>query len=267
MIGFIGGGNMAEAIIKGIKDMASHHIKDIFVSEPSKQRRLYIESTYAVSTTDNNKELAAKADIIVIAVKPQIISALAEELASVDISNKTLVSIAAGVSISYLRQALKTANVIRVMPNTPALVLKGMSVIAAAEGVSPQTLEVVTNIFSSIGKTLILPEAQMDAVTAVSGSGPAFVAFFIQSMIAGGISLGLDAQTASVLALQTLAGTSELLCQRSPEDVIKMVSSPGGTTVAGLKVMQESDAAGLIANVLRAAATRSAELNIKITGQ
>ncbi|KWT85773.1 pyrroline-5-carboxylate reductase [Candidatus Magnetominusculus xianensis] len=264
MIGFIGGGNMAEALIKGIRGTAS---KDIYVSEPNEQRRLYLKTTYGVDTTGNNMELAASSDIIVIAVKPQVISALADEFSGTDLSKKTIVSIAAGVSISNLRQAFRTETVIRVMPNTPALVLKGMSVISAAEGISPETIDKIDAIFSSIGEILHLPEAHMDAVTAVSGSGPAFISFFVQGMIEGGIALGLDGQTASALAIQTLAGTSELLASHSPEAIIKMVSSPGGTTVAGLKVMQDRDAAGLIADVLRAAAIRSAELNIKLKGQ
>lgn len=262
MIGFIGGGNMAEALIKG---MASSRISDIFVSEPSEQRRLHLEKTYAVSTTEDNKALAAAANIIILAVKPQIISAIAEELRGIDLSKKTIVSIAAGVSISYLRHAFRTENVVRVMPNTPALVLKGMSVISSADEISPETMDKISGIFASIGKIHFLPERHMDAVTAVSGSGPAFISFFAEAMIKGGMALGLDEDTATLLTLQTLNGTSELLASRSPEALIKMVSSPGGTTVAGLKVMQDRDAAGLIADVLRAAASRSAELNIKIS--
>ncbi len=250
---------MAEALIKGMA------LRNIYVSEPSEQRRGYISATYVVNTTDDNKELAVKSDIIILAVKPQIVSGIAEELASVDLSQKILISIAAGVSISYLSHAFKTNNVVRVMPNTPALVLKGMSVISAAEGISLETMTLVEGIFLSIGRVCRLPEAQMDAVTAVSGSGPAFIAFFAEAMITGGIALGLDDETASMLTLQTLAGTSELFSSRSPRSVINMVSSPGGTTVAGLKVMQDRDMAGLVADVLRAAALRSAELNIKVS--
>ncbi|MCG6553405.1 MAG: pyrroline-5-carboxylate reductase [Candidatus Magnetominusculus sp. LBB02] len=260
MIGFIGGGNMAEALIKGL--IASNR-KDIYVSEPTADRRLYISQQYTVITTQDNAALASAADIIVIAVKPQIISAVAAGLSDVDFSQKTIVSIAAGVSISYLKHAFRTNNVVRVMPNTPALVLKGMSVISAAEAIAPQTMDNVKAIFSSIGKVVFLPEKHMDAVTAVSGSGPAFISFFVKSIIEGGVKLGLDSETASMLALQTLAGTSELLVSRSPDDVIKMVSSPGGTTVAGLQVFTDRDGAGLIADVLMAAARRSAELNIK----
>ncbi|MBF0458707.1 MAG: pyrroline-5-carboxylate reductase [Nitrospirae bacterium] len=260
MIGFIGGGNMAEALIKGIGRAG-----DIMISEPSEQRRLHIEKTYAVNTTNDNKALAAAADIIIIAVKPQIISTIAEELSGMDLSKKTLVSIAAGVSISYLKHAFRTDNVVRVMPNTPALVLKGMSVISAADGISPEQMDKIAGIFASIGKIHFLPERHMDAVTAVSGSGPAFISFFAEAMIKGGMALGLDEETVTLLTIQTLNGTSELLASRSPAALIKMVSSPGGTTVAGLQVMQERDAAGLVADVLRAAASRSAELNIKIS--
>ncbi|MBF0318822.1 MAG: pyrroline-5-carboxylate reductase [Nitrospirae bacterium] len=263
MIGFIGGGNMAEALIKG---MTSIHIKDIYVSEPQKDRRHYIEKTYGVKTTGDNIELGRAADIIIVAVKPQIISGIAEALNSMDLSKKTLVSIAAGVSTSYLRQAFRTDNVIRVMPNTPALVLKGMSVIAAGEGCSADTMGRIVEIFSSIGKIHFLSERHMDAVTALSGSGPAFIALFVEGMIQGGIALGLNEETASLLTLQTLAGTAELLASHTPEAVIKMVSSPGGTTVAGLKAFNDRDVMGVIAGAICAAASRSAELNIKTTG-
>ncbi|GAB4415253.1 MAG: pyrroline-5-carboxylate reductase [Thermodesulfovibrionales bacterium] len=258
MIGFIGGGNMAEALIKG---MTAHGMKDIIVSEPREDRREYLQQTYGVKTTGSNKDAASSCDIIILAVKPQNMAAVLDEIANLITEEKTVVSIAAGITLSYLQSRLKTKRLIRVMPNTPALVQEGMSVMSLCECFSDRDIATVREILMSIGRVLTLPEKYMDAVTALSGSGPAFIALFIEAMIAAGEKMGLSRDNASGLAIQTLIGTAKLLDTGiSPERLREMVTSPGGTTEAGLKVFDEKGLKNIVSDALKAAMRRAEEL-------
>lgn len=257
MIGFIGGGNMAEAIIKGIRDQ----IKDLLVSEPKAERRRYLKQTYGIRTTESNKEVASSCNIIILAVKPQNITTVLDEISDLITEDKTVVSIAAGVPLSYLQLRLKTKKLVRVMPNTPALVQEGMTVISLCECFSDADIFTVREIFMSIGKVITLPEKYMDAVTALSGSGPAFIAFFIEAMIEAGIKMGLSRDNASELAIQTLIGTAKLLeTEMPPQKLREMVTSPGGTTAAGLKTFEEKGLMNLVIEALQSAHKRAEEL-------
>ncbi len=258
MIGFIGGGNMAEALIKG---MTSQGMKEIFVSEPREERRQELERLYGVKTSGSNEEVAAAADIIILAVKPQNMESVLAGITGRITSGKTVVSIAAGITISYLAARLRTEKIVRVMPNTPALVQEGMSVMSLCECFSGEEINRVRSILMSIGRVITLPEKMMNAVTAVSGSGPAFFALLVEAMAAGGEKLGLDADNARELAVQTMIGTARLLeTGMPPERLRQMVTSPGGTTEAGLKVFEERDLRGIVDEVLRAACRRAEEL-------
>ncbi len=260
MIGFIGAGNMAEALIKGIK-VKGQGSKDIFTSEPRENRRKYLEQTYSIKTTPDNKEVASSCNIIILAVKPQNIAAVLDEISDLVTDEKTVVSIAAGITLSYLQSKLKTKKLIRVMPNTPALVQEGMSVLSLCECFSDKDIAAVREIFMSIGKVLTLPEKYMNAVTALSGSGPAFIALFIEGMIEGGVKMGLDMDNASELVIQTLIGTAKLLDTGMPPAKLReMVTSPGGTTAAGLKVFDENGLKGIVIEALQAAQKRAEEL-------
>ncbi len=261
MIGFIGGGNMAEALIKG---MTFQGMKDIFVSEPREERRRELERTYGVKTTDSNREVAHNCDIFFLAVKPQNMEAVLGEIANAVTEGKTVVSIAAGVTLSYLEQKLGTRQLIRVMPNTPSLVQEGMSVMSLCGCFYGREAEIVRGILMSIGKVLTLPEHLMNAVTALSGSGPAFVALFLEGMIESGERMGISKSDSAQLAVQTLLGTARLLdTGMSPGNLMKMVTSPGGTTEAGLKLFGERDLKGIIADALEAARKRADELGAK----
>lgn len=261
MIGFIGGGNMAEALIKG---MTSHGMRDILVSEPRDERRRHLEEAYRVMTTHLNKPVASSCEIIILAVKPQNMGAVIDEIVEVVTDEKTIVSIAAGITLSYLQSKLCTKRLVRVMPNTPAIVQAGMSVISLSEFLSDADISAIREIFMSVGKVLVLPEKHMNAVTALSGSGPGFIALFIETMRDAGVSLGLDRDNAAELAVQTLAGTAKLLeTGMSPEKLREMVTSPGGTTAAGLKVFYERDLFGLVGEALQAALRRAEELGRK----
>ncbi len=264
MIGFIGGGNMAEAMIKG---MAARGIKDILVSEPRQERRQHLEQLYNLKTTSNNVELTNGCNVVVIAIKPQNLSAIADELKDVDFTNKTVISIMAGINLSTLEKVFRTKNIVRVMPNTPALEQEGMSVMSARDTVSDNTINRAKDILSSIGKILTLPETLMDAVTALSGSGPAFIAHFVDSMIEAGEKLGLARDIATILAIQTMTGTAKLLSTGiTPQELIKMVASPGGTTEAGLNILNNRDTKDIVTQTLTAAHQRSIELGKKLSG-
>jgi len=262
MIGFIGGGNMAEAIIKGVvRSQKSEVRRNILVSEPREDRRKYLARTYGIKTTQSNKEVVTECDIIFLAVKPQNMEAVLDEIADVIADNKTVVSIAAGITLSYLQSKLKTGKIIRVMPNTPAIVQEGMSVLSLYGCFYGKELDMVKSILMSVGKVLVLPEEQMNAVTALSGSGPAFIALFTEALTEAGVKLGLNRSDAVILAVQTVLGTAKLLdTGMSAEDLRKMVTSPGGTTAAGLKVFEEINLMGIVAGALKAAQVRADEL-------
>jgi pyrroline-5-carboxylate reductase len=262
MTGFIGGGNMAEALIKG---MTSRGMKDILVSEPREERRQELQKTYGIKTTGSNMEAVSACDIIILAVKPQNMAAVLEEISSGVTENKTVVSIAAGITLSYLESMLKTKRIIRVMPNTPALVQEGMSVMALCGCFHGKEVDVVKGILMSVGRVLTLPEGLMDSVTALSGSGPGFIALFAEALIESGEKLGLSKSDASTLAVQTLLGTAKLLdTGMSPENLRKMVTSPGGTTAAGLNVFDEKGLKPLVNDALFAAKNRAEELGKKV---
>lgn len=258
MTGFIGGGNMAEALIKG---MTSQGMKDILVSEPREERRRELERTYGIRTTDSNKEVVSLCDILFLAVKPQNMDAVLDEIAGSITEKKTVVSIAAGITLPYLESKLRTKQLIRVMPNTPAIVQEGMSVMALCGCFFGTQVNIVRSILMSIGKVLTMPEESMNAVTALSGSGPAFIALFTEAMIESGEQMGLSRADAAQLAIQTLLGTAKLLdTGMSPEKLRRMVTSPGGTTEAGLKVFEERDLKGIAGEALRAAVKKAEEL-------
>jgi pyrroline-5-carboxylate reductase len=261
MIGFIGGGNMAEALIKGILQSG---VKDIAVSEPREERRAYLEKTYTIKTTSDNTVLCKQCTTIILAVKPQNMDEVTAEISGVIPKDACIVSIAAGIPLSYLSSRLKTSKIIRVMPNTPALVQEGMSVLSLCECIHDKEMGLIREIFMSVGKVLVLPEKYMDAVTALSGSGPAFFALFAEKMIEAGVTLGLTNENASELAIQTFIGTAKLLDSGMPPAKLReMVTSPGGTTAAGLQVFEGQGLTNVVQAAIHAAANRSRELGRK----
>lgn len=261
MIGFIGGGNMAEALIKG---MRIEGMKDIIVSEPKEERRQYLERAYEIRVTASNQEVVDASEIIILAVKPQNMGPVLDEITAGVDETKTVVSIAAGITLAYLQSKLKTTRLVRVMPNTPALVLEGMSVLSLCSCLPEPVIAPVRQIFMSIGKVMTLPEKQINAVTAVSGSGPAFIALFVECMMAAGEQLGLGPDSARELAVQTLVGTAKQIGEgMSPEKLREMVTSPGGTTAAGLAAFGEKGLKEITIAALQAAHRRAEELGRK----
>ena len=256
-IGFIGAGKMAEALISAI--LKSKLSKGIIASDVNNKRLEYIKNKFKISVTANNKEIVDKSDIVVIAVKPQIIDDVLEEIKETD---KLIVSIAAGITIRHLESKLKNARVIRVMPNTPCLVGEMAAGFSKGSKVKDEDIFAVEEILNSAGKAFYLKEEMLDAVTALSGSGPAFIALLLEWMIEGAKKQGLKEEIAMDLAFQTALGTGKLLQETGmkPKELVDMVSSPGGTTVAGRKILENSDVREVLIKTIEAAAKKSKEL-------
>ena len=208
MIGFIGGGKMAEALIRGL---CAQGIKNIFASDISENRRVLLESTYGIKTTQDNTRVASECDILIMAVKPQNMPDVLDEIASSITEGKIVISIAAGLSLEFFGKKLKTQKIVRAMPNTPALVLEGMTALSFDKNFPEEHRSTVEKLFMSVGKVLILPEESMNAVSAVSGCGPAFIALFLEAIITAGTYIGLSPEHSAQATIQTCIGTAELL--------------------------------------------------------
>ena len=256
-IGFIGAGNMAFALAKAIK--AKKLSNSIIASDVSQDRLDYVKKELKIKKTLSNREVEEASDIIFLAVKPQVIDKVLEDIAHTE---KLIISIAAGIKLSKLEAKLKKARVIRVMPNTPCLVGEMAAGFAAGKKARDQDIKVVKEILSAAGKAYFLKEELLDAVTGLSGSGPAFVARLIESFEEAGKKLGLGKDISRELSVQTFLGTAKLLSETamSPEELVNMVSSPNGTTVAGREILESSDVREVMIKTISRAAERSKEL-------
>jgi len=261
-IAFIGGGNMAEALIAGLIQ-GGHASGNICVSEPKLDRRDFLVGQYGVRCVEQNTDAVAHADVVVLAVKPQQMQAALHGLSVLLKADATVISIAAGVSTASLHAWLgESTHIVRVMPNTPALLGVGMSVLFSdAEEIHKQRTEYVLN---TCGESLrVEREKMMHAVTAVSGSGPAYFFLLAEVMQATGIKLGLDKEVAAKLAAQTALGAGKMLVDsgRSAENLRQQVTSPGGTTQAAMDVMYEMGLPAAVRQAVVAASKRSVALS------
>ncbi len=262
-VGFVGGGNMGEALIKGLLGANLVPAGSIHATDVRLDRLKQLDRQYGIQVSSDNAELVRRSDIVILAVKPQIMDAVLKEIAPAVTRKKLLISIAAGVSTSKIRAVLhKDARLIRVMPNTPALVLEGVTAIAKADGLEPDDLDTAGEIFSAVGRVVVLDEGLMDAVTGLSGSGPAYVAVVIESLADGGVRMGLDRITAMTLATQTVLGAAKLLLETGlhPGALKDMVSSPGGTSIAGIAALEEGGIRTTFIKAVERATERSREL-------
>jgi pyrroline-5-carboxylate reductase len=262
-IGFLGAGNMGEALIKGVLAAKLVTPDRIQITDVRPDRAKDLDRQYGVHVAADNAALVRGSDIVVLAVKPQIMAAVLAEIAPAVSRAQLLISIAAGVSTATLRAGLgKDARLIRVMPNTPALVLEGATAIARGTGLEPGDLEVASELFSAVGRVVTLSEDAMDAVTGLSGSGPAYVAIVVESLADGGVKMGLDRATAMILATQTVLGAARLLLDTGmhPGALKDMVSSPGGTTIAGIGALEEGGIRTTFISAVERATLRSREL-------
>jgi len=262
-VGFVGAGNMGEALIKGLLAANLVPAEAIHATDVRLERLKELNRQYGIQVSSDNAELMRHADIVILAVKPQIMDAVLTEIAPAVTRRKLLISIAAGVSTAKIRAVLhKDARLIRVMPNTPALVLEGVTAVAKAEGLEADDLETASEIFSAVGRVVVLGEELMDAVTGLSGSGPAYIAVVIESLADGGVRMGLDRITAMTLATQTVLGAATLLRETGlhPGAVKDMVCSPGGTSIAGIAALEEGGIRTTFIKAVERATQRSREL-------
>ncbi len=260
--GFIGGGNMAEAIIRGMTASVTAPA-DILVSEPLEARRQHLEAAYSVATTTDNAVIAGSCGTIVLAVKPQVATTVCTELKELISAKQLLISIMAGVTCKRIESCFSNSvRVVRVMPNTPALVLCGATAVAGGSYATGEDLAATEALFSLVGICCRLDEKLMDAVTGLSGSGPAYVLTFIEALADGGVKNGLPRDAALQLALQTVLGTAKLLAETGehPGSLRDKVTSPGGTTIAGLHALEKGSFRATVMNAVEAATLRSKEL-------
>ena len=261
-VGFIGGGNMAEALIKGLHG-GGVPAGEITVAEPVEERRDLLAQRYGVATTADNRVVAQGCDIIILAIKPQVVSHVLAELAPNLTPGIRLISIMAGVKTAAIEAVVPDGvRVVRVMPNTPALVLEGAAAIAPGASADSEDVNLARRIFELVGKTYQVDEKLMDAVTGLSGSGPAYVLSFIESLADAGVKNGLPRDVAAGLAAQTVFGTARLLLEtrEHPAVLRDKVTSPGGTTIAGLHVLERAGFGGTVMSAVDAATARSKEL-------
>jgi len=276
-IGFIGGGNMAEAFIGALIRSKTVPAYNIFVSDVNPRRLDLLRRTHRVETTPDNHRVFSATDVTILAVKPQQMPPVLSELAGSRVATprkkKRIISIAAGFPIRKIEACLyaplsetgkKRLPVIRVMPNTPAQVLKGVSGMSPNRYATREDIRITRKILSSIGRVLEFPEKDLDAVTALSGSGPAYVFYFIESLCNAGLRLGLKKKDAAILTVETFRGALALLEERgeSPEALRREVTSPGGTTEAALGVLEKGRVGHCIVEAVAAAKKRAQELSL-----
>ncbi len=265
-IGFIGSGNMAQALLEGILKADLYKKENVWISDIRPERLNELETQYGVQTTTDNVELARHADVIMLSVKPQVMAAVLDGIAGKLKEGVLVISIAAGVTTAVIKAKLGDVQVIRVMPNTPALVGAGASGLYNA-GASEKALNAAMAICQSVGKAIVVDtEDLIDAVTAVSGSGPAYYFLLMEEMIKAGVELGLTEEDAKTLVLQTAKGAALLAesAQEQGEDpaiLRQKVTSPGGTTEAALKTMNQNGFGEIILKALTAARDRGRELS------
>lgn len=264
-IGFIGGGNMAEAIIKGLLE-GNVSAEAIMVAEPLPLRRDFLSAEYAAEVSDDNLEVASKADIIVLAIKPQMAGSVLSGLEPAISASKLVISIMAGISTGFIEESLTNGvKVVRAMPNTPALIQAAATAICPGRKAGTSDLDVARAIFERVGTVVTVPEKLMDAVTGLSGSGPAYVYAFIEALADAGVREGLARDIAAELAAQTVIGAARMVAETGEHPALlrEKVTSPGGTTIAGVHALESGCFRGTIMDAVHVAAIRSRELSGK----
>lgn len=261
-IGFIGGGNMGEALIKGLIKSAVP-AQNIRVAEPNEARAHQLTERYGVICSSDGGEVVRQSDLIVLAIKPQIVPVVLPAIAGAFDDSKLLVSIAAGVTTASLEAYFQGApRVVRVMPNTPALAGAGAAALCSGKNATKDDLSTAVHLFEGVGTVHVVSEAQLDAVTGLSGSGPAYVYMVIEAMAAGGVLEGLPMDTALALATQTVLGTAQLVKESGEHPAVlrDKVCSPGGTTIAAVKELEEKGLRAALIKAVSKATKRSREL-------
>lgn len=257
----VGGGRMGEAIVAGLIGAGAAGVGQIVVAEPGEARRAQLAAGHGVRTVASASE-ALPAEIVLLAVKPQVIDSVVGEL-SAALSRSLVVSIAAGITCARLESLLPAGTaVVRVMPNTPAMVGEGMALVSGGAEADPEQVETVSAIFGALGRAVTLDERYQDAGTAISGCGPAYFALVVDALARAGVAQGLTRETAQALAVQTMRGTAVLLEETGvhPEVLIDGVTSPGGSTIAAVAELESGGVRAAFNSAVAAAVKRSKEL-------
>jgi pyrroline-5-carboxylate reductase len=261
-IAMIGSGQMGEALIAGWLAAKTVLPNQVMATDRSAERRALMKQRFAVHASADNREAARWADVVVLAVKPQVIDGVMEELSPV-LAGKLVLSLAAGVTIGYLAtRAPVGTRLVRVMPNTPVLVREGVSALAFGTGVSEADQQLARCLFEAVGRVVVVEERLMDAVTGLSGSGPAYIFLAIEALADGGVKMGLPRTVAELLAAQTVLGAAKMVLESGehPARLKDRVASPGGTTMAGLSCLEQGAVRAALIAAVEAATKRSQEL-------
>jgi pyrroline-5-carboxylate reductase len=262
-IALIGGGNMGEAILAATLGKGQGTPQDVSVGEVSRERRQYLKEKYGVVVTESNREAASDKDVVILAVKPQNLSEVMAELSGCLGPAQLVLSIIAGARVNTLCQGLSHSCVVRAMPNTPAQIGAGISAWTAAAGVTDEQKGLARNILTAMGKEIYFDNEEcLDMATAVSGSGPAYFFLLAGSLIDAAVEIGLHRKAAEELVLPTMLGSAQLLQKsgKTPEELRRNVTSPGGTTAAAIKIFEEGKFSSLVREAVRAAYKRAQEL-------
>ncbi|MDH3394158.1 MAG: pyrroline-5-carboxylate reductase [Desulfobulbaceae bacterium] len=263
-IGFVGGGLMAEALIKGLLQAGVVSADQIMAADPAAARCDLLRDRYGIAVFADARAMLGECDTVILAVKPQVMGGVLDSLVEVVTDRHLVISIAAGVTISFIEGTLAGTNcrVIRVMPNTPAIVQEAASALSSGLRATAADMETAQAIFDAIGQSVVVDETYLDAVTGLSGSGPAYVFSFLEALIDAGVKVGLPRPIAETLSLQTVMGSVKLAMETGdhPAQLRAMVTSPGGTTIAGLHVLERGGMQGLIMDAVESATDRSRAL-------
>ena len=262
-IGFIGAGNMAEALIRGL--VRGHHVAaaKIVASAPRRERLDELRTAYGIDVTQHNADVAARCNLVVLAVKPQILDKVLREVGDKLAPGTLVVSIAAGVDTATIEETVaEGVHVVRAMPNTPALVGAGATAVSAGKHASQADVATARALFDAVGITVELDESHLDAVTGLSGSGPAYIFLILEALADAGVKVGLARRNAQRLAAQTVMGSAKLLLETDehPGKLKDMVTSPGGTAIAGLHTLEEGGLRTTLINAVETATKRAREL-------
>jgi len=254
---------MAEAILRGLISSKAFSKNNIIISDKDAARSKQVSKKFGVKTADDNVKAASASDIVILAVKPQSMHPVLSEIAGKINSGQLVISIAAGITLKSIEKYLAKIPVVRAMPNNPCLIGEGMTAICGGRFAQEKDVKTAEKIFSCVGDTIRVEEKQMNAITALSGSGPAFIYEAIDALTDGGIEAGLPKDMSSALALKTALGSIKTLIKtkRSPEELKNAVASPGGTTVAGLRVLEEANFKGALKKAVVRASVRAKEIS------
>ncbi len=262
-IGIIGAGNMARALVGGLLRGKHAKASQLFASDHGEVKTKAFAKEFGIQTATNNRDIGQKSDIVILAVKPQVLERVVDEISRTITPKKLIITIAAGVPISAIENRLPDrSRVVRAMPNVPALVGAGATALSGGDHASEEDMSVARAIFDAVGKTVVVDEVLLDAVTGLSGSGPAYIFLMIDALADAGVKVGLSRDTSLTLASQTVLGAAKLLIESGehPGRLKDMVTSPGGTAIAGIHTLEEGGLRTTLINAVERATTRSKEL-------